>query len=344
MESIEIYKQLKKVYNTVNLWDSEILFVASLDTSDELTKCVVVGLPSFEHYIYGRSSISCYTDNQEDNLSIEFRDVRDLVNDLEDKSSIYRNAMLTEYRIINKKYREFLNYIFTLDINDFDYIYKLRIAVKQITMQYLNDTINPTPETIDINRYNNIYFTSDTHFGHFNILVYEQRTDRMGISSLDEHDSKLISNWNSVVGKNDLVYILGDFSFHKPDRTMQILKQLNGDKILIVGNHDCNYLKSKRFDKTLFKAIYDYTEINYNGQEICLMHYPIQEFKHRDRPMNPAIHLFGHIHSTPRNIPVHSFNVGVDVNNYTPVHIKEAIKQALSNSVAGNLNGIIGGD
>ena len=58
----------------------------------------------------------------------------------------------------------------------------------------------------------------------------------------------------------------------------KIIKQLNGDKILITGNHDRDYVKSKTIDKTLFKNIQDYMEINYKGYNICLMHYPILSF------------------------------------------------------------------
>ncbi|MBQ1192537.1 MAG: hydrolase, partial [Lachnospiraceae bacterium] len=56
--------------------------------------------------------------------------------------------------------------------------------------------------------------------------------------------------WNSVVGKNDLIYIVGDFSFKKAKDTENLLRQLNGDKVLIKGNHDI-FLDDKTFDKIL---------------------------------------------------------------------------------------------
>lgn len=159
----------------------------------------------------------------------------------------------------------------------------------------------------------------------------------MNITTIEEHDRKLIDNWNAIVSQDDLVLILGDFSFKNAKDTEGLLKVLNGDKVLIKGNHDI-FLDDKKFDKSLFKAIYDYKEIKYQGQEIALMHYPIQEFKHMDRETKPAVLLFGHIHSLLKVIPRHSFNVGVDVNNYYPVDIVEAITKALAND-GGRVNG-----
>lgn len=186
-------------------------------------------------------------------------------------------------------------------------------------------------------KYHKVWVTSDLHFGHENILKYEDRCNKMAVSNIQEHDQKLIDNWNAIVSRNDLVLILGDFSFKKARDTEIILKQLNGKKVLIRGNHDI-FLDDKKFDKSLFEAIYDYKEIRYKGQEIALMHYPIQEFKHMDRETKPSVLLFGHIHSLLKVIPRHSFNVGVDVNNYYPVDIVEAIAKALANS-GGKVNG-----
>lgn len=78
------------------------------------------------------------------------------------------------------------------------------------------------------------YFTSDLHFGHKNIIKYEDRP----FSSVEEMDEFLIYKWNSKVGKNDEVYILGDFGFVSGTRANELLDRLNGKKFLIKGNHD----------------------------------------------------------------------------------------------------------
>lgn len=189
--------------------------------------------------------------------------------------------------------------------------------------------------------YKKVWVTSDNHFGHKNILSYENRVEKLKVSTVEEHDKELVRRWNSIVGKDDLIIVLGDFSFKGAKETNELLKQLNGDKVLVRGNHDI-FLDDKKFDKSLFKAVYDYKEIKYKGQEIALMHYPIQDFKHQNMEENPAVLLFGHIHTFRVEIPKHSFNVGVDVNNYYPVDIVEAIAKALNNKggVINSSNGI----
>lgn len=202
-----------------------------------------------------------------------------------------------------------------------------------ILKSYFKEQLVPVeqqPYKLCPDHYRNVFITSDTHFGHNNIIKYEHRDTKLNINTIEEHDNKLIENWNRVVKPGDLVLILGDFSFHKAVKTSEILTQLNGDKVLIEGNHDCIYLEDKNFDKSLFKAIYDYKETTYKGTKIVLMHYMIQTFKHKDKDINPYVQLFGHIHSIPYTVPRHSYNVGADINNYTPIRLELAIEKALS--------------
>lgn len=78
-----------------------------------------------------------------------------------------------------------------------------------------------------------VYFTSDTHFNHNSILKFCNRP----FETIEEHDNKLIENWNSVVGLDDTVFHLGDFCFGGAPKWKEIRSQLNGHIILIVGNH-----------------------------------------------------------------------------------------------------------
>lgn len=212
---------------------------------------------------------------------------------------------------------------------------KEQILKLSFTRELLPEVVD---NKLDINKYKHIWFTSDTHFGHINIMQYEHRYTKMNVKNIEEHDRVLIDNWNNKVGKNDLIFILGDFSFRNAEETMEILNKLNGDKILIEGNHDCIFLQSKKFDKSLFKEICDYKEIHYRGRNLCLMHYPISQFKHLDKETNFYIHLHGHIHSIPYVVPRHSYNVGADVNNYTPVSFEEVLLKAEENT-GGKING-----
>lgn len=80
----------------------------------------------------------------------------------------------------------------------------------------------------------NRFLISDTHFGHENILKYESRP----FANAAEMDAAIIANWNSKVGADDIVFHLGDVSFHDKFETAKIMCKLNGRKILIMGNHD----------------------------------------------------------------------------------------------------------
>lgn len=88
----------------------------------------------------------------------------------------------------------------------------------------------------------NIWFISDTHFQHKNIaLVFtDAKTGKRvrNFNSVQEMDETMIQNWNSVVKYGDIVYHLGDVFFGNAESADKILQRLNGEKKLIMGNHD----------------------------------------------------------------------------------------------------------
>ena len=80
-----------------------------------------------------------------------------------------------------------------------------------------------------------IFFTSDLHFGHENVLRFDNRP----FETVDEMDDELIKRWNDKVAKGDLVYVLGDLIWKTAtNEAVQIIKRLNGQIVLIKGNHD----------------------------------------------------------------------------------------------------------
>ena len=85
------------------------------------------------------------------------------------------------------------------------------------------------------------YFIADLHFGHKNCLAFDNRP----FKTIEEHDGELIKCWNDKVGIEDDVYILGDISWHNTTKTIEIFKNLNGNKHLIIGNHDHKLLKNQ---------------------------------------------------------------------------------------------------
>lgn len=165
-----------------------------------------------------------------------------------------------------------------------------------------------------------IYFTSDLHLGHENVIKFENRP----FSDADEMNRILIENYNSVVNQADTVYILGDLAYRVPlTEANRIIERLNGRKILIKGNHDKNY------NPDLFEEITSYKEINAFGEQFILMHYPIMSWK---RMYHGSYHLHGHIHSNGSEYNsgnalenIRRYDVGVDANNFYPVAITDII-------------------
>lgn len=79
-----------------------------------------------------------------------------------------------------------------------------------------------------------IFVISDTHWNHANIIKYCDRP----FASVEEMNAALIKQWNEIVGKEDIVYHLGDFSFGSEESILNIAKQLNGNLKIVPGNHD----------------------------------------------------------------------------------------------------------
>ncbi|MBR1531559.1 MAG: metallophosphoesterase, partial [Eubacterium sp.] len=135
------------------------------------------------------------------------------------------------------------------------------------------------------------YFISDLHFGHRNILRFDCRP----FSTIEEHDEYLISQWNDTVGIDDDVWILGDISWYSALKTVNILKRLNGQKHLCIGNHDHKLVKSADFQQQ-FVEIVDYKEISFgDGTGVVLCHYPIPCY---NKHFYNWYHLYGHVHAT----------------------------------------------
>lgn len=169
-----------------------------------------------------------------------------------------------------------------------------------------------------------IYFTSDTHFYHSNIIHLSGRP----FKDVETMNKRLIQNWNSYVTERDEIYILGDF-LHKGTalQANELLNKLKGKKYLIRGNHD-KFVDDESFNQQAFQWIKDYYVLNYEKRKLVLFHYPILEWPGF---FGDAIHLYGHVHNSSKDpaqkarldiLGDRAFNVGVDVNNYYPVSIK----------------------
>ena len=168
-----------------------------------------------------------------------------------------------------------------------------------------------------------IYFTADTHFGHGNVLRYENRPFR----TAEEMDEALIQNWNQTVSPEDDVYILGDFTLKGPKMANMFLERLQGRKYLIRGNHD-GYVDRASFHREHFLWVRDYYELAYRGRRFILCHYPLLSWNGMRRG---AFQLHGHQHNHPydnrynRKMGVARLDVGVDAQAMAPVSAEELL-------------------
>ena len=188
----------------------------------------------------------------------------------------------------------------------------------------------------------NIWFTSDLHFGHRNILKFCARPWK----SIEEMNEGLIKNWNSVVGKDDIIFNLGDFAFAPDRKWKEILKRLNGHHYLILGNHDITRWPGDKIME-LFDGVSNQMILKIDGRTVYLNHYPYLCFGGAWRkPENAVYQLFGHTHSGPNcrgtdtdrlvNLFPYQYDVGVDNNNYTPVswqQVQEIINKQVEYSI-----------
>lgn len=173
------------------------------------------------------------------------------------------------------------------------------------------------------------FFVSDTHFNHTNIIKYCNRP----FNNADEMDAALIKNWNAKVPKDGIVYHLGDFAWGSINYWEKIREQLNGEIILVYGNHDEKYLNNEHMYK-LFKEVTPQKKIWIDKIPIYMNHYPFLCFGGSYKGLGATWQLFGHVHSNPRseegldhkrlvNCFPTQYDVGVDNNNFTPISFDE---------------------
>lgn len=189
-----------------------------------------------------------------------------------------------------------------------------------------------------------VFFTSDTHFGHQNIIRFCDRP----WATIAEHDQALIENWNATVPEDGIVFHLGDFCYKGGGfSTIQHLKGLlHGQIILIRGNHDPDTRKRQNIQNLqhLFAGVYDQLQIEVEGQRILMSHYPLLTWPHAYGE-HPTWQLFGHVHLRKGITGSDAFiveqccrpiqyEVGVDLNGYRPVsfhQLQERIKYQIKN-------------
>ena len=194
-----------------------------------------------------------------------------------------------------------------------------------------------------------IYFTADTHFQHANIIKFGRGAGLF--NSINHHDKILRDRWTSIITDEDTVYVLGDIALGDLTESLLNFSYLPGKKLLVPGNHDRLFsgTNSKThiakwkdaYEEVGFEILPENTSIfidtAYGKQEVLLSHFPYQQTAYenaakdkflKNRPVNTGLPLIhGHTHSLERFNPENplEFHVGVDANDFTPVHIQEVV-------------------
>ncbi len=194
-----------------------------------------------------------------------------------------------------------------------------------------------------MSRLKKLFFTSDWHIGHQNVLKFDSRP----FQDLNDMHRVLINNYNASVGISDICYFLGDMGLTNSGTLKSVIKQLNGIKILVLGNHDkgTNAMYEAGFDVVMNSAT-----LYIANERVTLSHCPLPgiprensegmrgakehenwhgESRHFEYmvPNEGQFHLHGHIHSPnsgrSQKILDKQFDVGVPANKYRPVSISE---------------------
>ena len=188
-----------------------------------------------------------------------------------------------------------------------------------------------------------IYFTSDWHIGHEAVLEFSKRP----FSSVKSMSEGLISRYNATVPPEGTCFFLGDMGLCTADALSEVLKQLNGIKVCILGNHDRGAVAMKQLG---FDLVLSGASLFIGNELVTLTHCPLTgivrentegmrgaqegeawhgEYRHAKFSTvdQGQFHLHGHIHSPNRGkstkILGRQFDVGVDANNYTPVSLSQ---------------------
>lgn len=168
-----------------------------------------------------------------------------------------------------------------------------------------------------------IWLTSDLHFNHDKEFIWKAR----GFNSVQEMNSTILCRHNQVVKPEDTVYILGDLMLgQNAEQALDLIKALNGQKIIIRGNHDTD--RRVGMYKDCGWAVYDALTFKHNGYHFYLSHYPtLTGNLEKESLKQCTLNLFGHTHQQENffyDLP-YMYHVGVDSHACYPVSIDKVI-------------------
>jgi len=196
------------------------------------------------------------------------------------------------------------------------------------------------------------WFTSDTHFHHKNIVrgtaEWEDKSACRPFETLEEHDDRLVENFNKLIMSNDTIYHDGDWSFGGFDQIEEFWQRLNCKNIhLILGNHDHHIERNRDNIQRLFKSVQHYKEIRIHGVDIILCHYAMRVW---NKSHKGSWMLYGHSHGTLDEMTPHIANptwigdqyyiknwrtmdIGVDTNVFLPYSFDEIYTRLVNRDI-----------
>jgi calcineurin-like phosphoesterase family protein len=143
----------------------------------------------------------------------------------------------------------------------------------------------------------------------------------------------MIQMWNQIVNPEDTVYLLGDIAFLPAAQAVQIMRQLNGTKILVQGNHDYKNLHDPAF-RACFKEVHKYLDIHYQGTMVVMFHYPIAEW---DQMHRGSVHFHGHLHGGVSGLEnFRCRDMGFDATGKIVTLMEDAIADAKTGQIKGH--------
>lgn len=179
-----------------------------------------------------------------------------------------------------------------------------------------------------------IFLSSDHHFYHGNIIKYCDRP----FLNIDHMNLEMIERWNATITNNDIVLYLGDLSAGLGQNKIyfqDLIRSLNGKKILIRGNHD--HQTNDWYIEAGFKNVFDALKLG----NILLIHYTLETALEKGmnlthlEPFDFVVH--GHTHRLGPNLENH-FNVAADRHNFTPIQYENVVPQNFQNDFLEDIN------
>ena len=171
-----------------------------------------------------------------------------------------------------------------------------------------------------------IFATSDLHFGHDREFIWKVR----GYNSVEDMNEQQIAKWNSVVGIDDDVYVLGDLMLGSNTAGLACIARLNGRIHIVLGNHDTSAREALYRDLYNVVEVAQAVKIKFNKHHFFMSHYPSMTGNLENENLKQmTLNLFGHTHQTKNFYEdrPYMYHVGVDSHDGYPVNLYDVLDE-----------------